>query len=97
MESALTDADCLARSLSEPKAFTPIFDRHLCRSQVSPSTRGRDLADELAAETFAVAFERRATCRTESALRGCTASRRTSCAAAGGPSVVNSARTLAAE
>ena len=28
MESALSDADCVARSLGEPKAFEPIFDRH---------------------------------------------------------------------
>jgi hypothetical protein len=28
MESLRTDVDCLARSLKEPRAFEPIFDRH---------------------------------------------------------------------
>lgn len=69
MESVLSDADCLARSLTEPNAFRPIFDRHFDAVHRYLHRRvGRDLADELAAETFAVAFERRATCRTETAL-----------------------------
>ena len=67
MESA-SDADCLARSLTEPNAFRPIFDRHFDAVHKYLHRRaGRDVADELAAETFAVAFERRATCRTETA------------------------------
>jgi RNA polymerase sigma-70 factor (ECF subfamily) len=66
MESALTDADCLARSLDEPKAFEPIFDRHFTAVHRYLHRRaGRDLADELAAQTFALAFERRASCRAE--------------------------------
>ena len=69
MESALSDTDCVARSLDEPKAFEPIFDRHFAAVHRYLHRRaGHDLADELAAETFAVAFERRATCRGESAL-----------------------------
>ena len=69
MESALSDADCVAHSLSEPKAFEPIFDRHFVAVHRYLHRRvGQDVADELAAETFAVAFERRATCRGESAL-----------------------------
>jgi RNA polymerase sigma-70 factor, ECF subfamily len=61
---ALSDADCLAHSLSEPRAFAPIFDRHFGAIHRYVHRRaGRDLADELAAETFALAFERRASCR----------------------------------
>jgi RNA polymerase sigma factor (sigma-70 family) len=64
MESALSDADCLARSLREPTAFEPIFDRHFAAVHRYLHRRaGRDLADELAAQTFAIAFERRASCR----------------------------------
>ena len=65
MESVLSDVDCLARSLSEPRAFEPIFDRHFVAVHRYLHRRaGRDLADELAAETFALAFERRASCCT---------------------------------
>jgi RNA polymerase sigma factor (sigma-70 family) len=64
MEPVLSDVDCLARSLSEPNAFEPIFDRHFRAVHTYLHRRaGRDLADELAAETFALAFERRASCR----------------------------------
>jgi RNA polymerase sigma factor (sigma-70 family) len=64
MEPALSDADCLARSLDEPTAFESIFDRHFTAVHRYLHRRaGRDLADELAAQTFALAFERRATCR----------------------------------
>lgn len=70
MESGPPDMDCLARSLNEPKAFTPIFDRHFDAVHRYLHRRaGRDVADELAAETFAIAFERRTSCRgTGSAL-----------------------------
>jgi hypothetical protein len=33
MDSAPSHMDCLARSLNEPKAFTPIFDRHFGNKQ----------------------------------------------------------------
>jgi len=70
MESVLSDVDCLARSVSEPNAFGPIFDRHFRAVHTYLHRRaGRDLADELTAETFALAFERRASCHgTGSAL-----------------------------
>ena len=70
MEAARSDVDCLARSLGEPKAFALIFDRHFAAVHRYLHRRaGRELADELAAETFALAFERRASCRaTRSAL-----------------------------
>ena len=64
METVPSDLDCLALSLSEPQAFETIFDRHFKAVHRYLHRRaGRDLADEVAAETFAVAFERRASCR----------------------------------
>jgi RNA polymerase sigma-70 factor (ECF subfamily) len=69
MESASSDADCLARSLVEPKAFESIFDRHFAAVHRYLHRRaGRDLADEVAAQTFAIAFERRASCRAEGSV-----------------------------
>lgn len=59
-----SDAECLARSLREPTAFELIFDRHFDAVHRYVQRRaGIDLADELAAETFALAFARRAKCR----------------------------------
>jgi RNA polymerase sigma-70 factor (ECF subfamily) len=56
--------DCLGRSLVEPRAFELIFDRHFAPVHRYLHRRvGGDLADELAAQTFVVAFERRASCR----------------------------------
>ena len=64
MESVLSDVDCLARSLREPRAFESIFDRHFDAVYHYLYRRvGPDLADELAAETFTLAFERRSSCR----------------------------------
>jgi RNA polymerase sigma factor (sigma-70 family) len=64
MEASPPDAHCLARSLDEPKAFALIFDRHFAAVHRYLHRRaGRDVADELSAETFAVAFERRESCR----------------------------------
>ena len=64
MDAVSSDADYLARSLSEPTAFEPIFDRHFAAIHRYLHRRaGRDLADELTAETFAVAFARRGDCR----------------------------------
>lgn len=65
-----SDADCLALSLREPRAFELVFDRHFGAVHRYLHRRaGRDLADELAAETFALAFERRASFRrSDSAL-----------------------------
>jgi RNA polymerase sigma-70 factor (ECF subfamily) len=61
---ASSDADHLARSLSEPTAFRLIFDRHFGAVHKYLHRRvGRDLADELAAETFALAFAQRERCR----------------------------------
>ena len=64
VDAASSDADCLARSLNEPTAFELIFDRHFGAVHRYLHRRaGRDLADELAAETFALAFSRRESCR----------------------------------
>jgi RNA polymerase sigma-70 factor (ECF subfamily) len=64
MESSPSDADCLARSLTQPEAFEPIFDRHFDAVHRYLHRRaGRELADELAAETFALAFAQRSRCR----------------------------------
>lgn len=64
MEPALSDVHCLARSLQEPRAFELIFDRHFDAIYGYLHRRvGRDLAEELASETFTLAFERRSSCR----------------------------------
>lgn len=70
MEASPSDAAVLARSLNEPTEFALLFDRHFDAVHRYLHRRaGRDLADELGAETFALAFERRASCRaTGSAL-----------------------------
>ena len=59
-----SDGECLALSLTEPSAFELIFERHFNAVHGYLHRRaGRDVADDLAAETFALAFERRASCR----------------------------------
>ena len=56
-----TDGAVFAHSVSEPQLFTLIFERYY-RSVYGYLSRhvGRTLADDLAAETFTRAFERRA-------------------------------------
>jgi RNA polymerase sigma-70 factor (ECF subfamily) len=69
MEPNPSDADCLARSLEEPRAFEVLFDRHFGAVHGYLHRRaGRNIADELAAETFALAFERRASCRSRDSV-----------------------------
>lgn len=69
MEASPSDAEILARSLNEPTEFALLFDRHFDAVHRYLHRRGgRDLADELAAETFALAFERRASCRSAGSL-----------------------------
>ena len=59
-----TDAAVIARSLCRPQAFATIFDRHYDAVHRYLARRaGPDRADDLAAATFATAFERRATFR----------------------------------
>lgn len=55
------DKDDARRSLEQPAAFALVFDRHFTAVHRYLHRRaGVDLADELAAETFLIAFERRA-------------------------------------
>ena len=50
----------IARSLVEPAAFSAVFDRHFARVHRYLARRvGRGRADDLAAQTFVVAFDRR--------------------------------------
>jgi RNA polymerase sigma factor (sigma-70 family) len=59
-ELELTDGAVFARSVSEPQLFTVIFDRHYRAVYGYVSRRaGRTVADDIAAETFTRAFERR--------------------------------------
>jgi RNA polymerase sigma-70 factor (ECF subfamily) len=56
------DAAAIARSLRDPCAFVAVFDRHYRAVHGFVGRRaGPDLADEVAAETFARAFDRRKT------------------------------------
>jgi RNA polymerase sigma factor (sigma-70 family) len=56
-----TDAGAMRASRSDPAAFRAVFDRHFDAIHRYLARRvGVDLADELAAETFAVAFRKRA-------------------------------------
>ncbi|MDH4103551.1 MAG: RNA polymerase sigma factor [Thermoleophilia bacterium] len=60
--AANPDADAIRRSQSDPEAFVTIFDRHFEPIHRYLHRRvGRDLADELASETFAQAYRRRST------------------------------------
>jgi RNA polymerase sigma-70 factor (ECF subfamily) len=57
----VNDAESIERSLSDGVAFAGVFDRHYGAIHRFLSGRvGPDLADDLASETFAVAFRRRA-------------------------------------
>jgi RNA polymerase sigma factor (sigma-70 family) len=59
--SESTDAAAIRRSLVDPAAFAAVFDRHFVAVHRYVHRRvGRDVADELAGETFRVAFEARA-------------------------------------
>ena len=64
MEGEHSDAHSIARSVSHPHAFEEIFDRHFLAVHAYLHRRaGRDVADEVAAETFALAFSQRASFR----------------------------------
>jgi RNA polymerase sigma-70 factor, ECF subfamily len=55
-----TDAELIRRSQREPEAFGHVFDRHVATVHAFAQRRiGRDLAEEVTAETFARGFEAR--------------------------------------
>jgi len=54
-----TDAEIIARMRTDPAAFAAVFDRYYPAIHGYASRRlGRDLADDVASETFLVAFDR---------------------------------------
>ncbi|MDE3134894.1 MAG: RNA polymerase sigma factor [Acidobacteriota bacterium] len=54
------DAAAIARSLRDPEAFAAVFDRHFAFVHRYIARRaGRERADDLAAQTFTVAFSHR--------------------------------------
>lgn len=56
----LTDAQAIESSLANPEAFVSVFERHFDLVHRYLQVRvGRSAADDLAAETFEVAFRRR--------------------------------------
>ena len=60
MTDPRSDADILARTAEEPELFAIVFDRHFGTIHRYLERRiGRDGADELSAEVFRIAFERR--------------------------------------
>jgi RNA polymerase sigma-70 factor (ECF subfamily) len=63
---SLTDGELIARSSVAADAFHELFDRHFKTVHRYLARRvGRDRAEDLAAQTFTVAFARRATFRTD--------------------------------
>src|ERR1035437_9510544 len=61
-----SDAELIVRSLTAPEAFGGVFDRHFIAVHRYLARRvGRERADDLASQTFTVAFERRASFRPE--------------------------------
>src|ERR1700728_4024660 len=65
-----SDASIVERSIVEPQVFAMLFDRHFDQIHSYLTRRvGRDRAEDLAAATFTVAFERRATFRGQDSAR----------------------------
>jgi RNA polymerase sigma factor (sigma-70 family) len=61
VEDASCDSELIADSIATPAGFGAIFDRHFDSIHAYLQRQvGRDLADELAAQTFLVAFDGRA-------------------------------------
>jgi RNA polymerase sigma factor (sigma-70 family) len=58
-----TDAELIARSVSEPERFAVLFDRHAAVVHRYLGRRVGELADDLLSETFLIAFRRRASWR----------------------------------
>ena len=64
-DAAPSDGELIARSLDEPEAFAPLFDRHAASVHRYLGRRVGELADDLLSETFHIAFRRRAAYRAE--------------------------------
>lgn len=61
MDQRALDSDAISASTATPDDFAEIFDRHFDAVHAYLQRRiGRDLADELSAETFLIAFDNRA-------------------------------------
>lgn len=61
MGHPISDGEMIARSLADSRAFGVVFERHFAAIHGYLRRRlDRQLADELAAQTFLVAFDRRA-------------------------------------
>jgi RNA polymerase sigma factor (sigma-70 family) len=61
-----TDAELIRRSLTEAAAFEGIFDRHFTAVLRYARQRvGYDVGEDLAAQTFVIAFDRRSTYKPE--------------------------------
>jgi RNA polymerase sigma factor (sigma-70 family) len=57
-----TDAERILRSIDAPSEFEPVFDRHFDAIRRYAQRRvGHDAGEEIAAEVFLIAFERRRT------------------------------------
>jgi RNA polymerase sigma-70 factor (ECF subfamily) len=55
-----SDAELVARSLHDPVAFAAVFDRHWAAIHAFCTSRAGDAGEDLAAEAFRIAFDRRA-------------------------------------
>lgn len=80
-----TDLEVIERSWEQPEAFADLFHRYFAIIHGYCARRaGVDRADDLACETFRIAFERRehTTGRGQTQDRGCTGSRTTLCGTA---------------
>jgi RNA polymerase sigma factor (sigma-70 family) len=59
-DERVSDTTLVARSLADPEAFAALFDRHAALIHRYAARRlGAEAADDVMAETFAVAFQRR--------------------------------------
>lgn len=54
-----TDSAVIRRSLSDPRSFELVFERHWARLHAYCASRAGDAGEDIAAEAFRVAFDRR--------------------------------------
>ena len=58
--TATSDADLIAESRRDPVAFAAVFDRHWAAIHAFCTSRAGEAGEDLAAEAFRIAFDRRA-------------------------------------